>query len=126
MTFVPYSSQNWFGIPGLFLIDEQTFDSGEVFGAIQLLIHEPLHDWNQFGAGHGDLGQVVGPTEEPPGGSIFTRMWNFLSTAKCGSTTLKSAILDKVGPHACGPKPSLKAFGPLPNLSDMFRWHHRL
>ncbi len=112
MQFIEGSSMNVPGVPGITL-DADAFDNGSLFASIQLLIHEPLHDFGQFGLGHGGwgdygLGDVVGPTSEPPGGSYFTRFYDFMMTAKCGDTSILEAIKSKVGGNPCGPKPAWK------------------
>ncbi|MEZ6104487.1 MAG: hypothetical protein R3E01_36585 [Pirellulaceae bacterium] len=84
------------GLLWIYLSDEQLKDD---FGIVDL-IHEPLHDWNQYGFGHGgdfsqnwrmignpkwwfgksDLNDIV-PTIIPSkqlGGSDFERFYNFL------------------------------------------------
>lgn len=96
--------------PGI-TIDAEPFDDGDVYATIQLLIHEPLHDWSQYGfdgiwpCTHIHIGQIVGPSNTPPGGSYFDKVWDLLHKTKCGGKSLWEKLKDGVGECNCGPKP---------------------
>jgi len=107
--FQPDSSYHYWWT-NVYVIDSAVFDSGNEYGAIMLLIHEPLHDFWQFGVGHGGWGDyglsdVVGPTNSPQGGSYYDQFFDFLINAQCGGGSIWDAIKKKVGKCNCGPKP---------------------
>jgi hypothetical protein len=108
ITFWDLSSMNVPLIPGSMALDAKTFD-GDVFGAIMLLIHEPQHDISQHGLDwftHRNIGPIVGPTNVPPGGSYYDKLWDFLHQTNCGGSSLWSQLKKKVGNCKCGPRPN--------------------
>ncbi len=89
-------------------LSTESFEKGEV-EALGEMIHEPLHDFCQFGFGHDGIKEIV-PCDEAaisPFGSDWEQFVWFLKTTKCGAdgVSLWDQILEWVGPR---PKPPSK------------------
>ena len=84
-------------VPGI-SIDKKQFYADEAT-ALALLIHEPLHDFGQYGFGHSGIKEIV-PTKYPPTsklGDDFTLFVDFLKNTKCDGTTLWKLMLKEAG-----------------------------
>ncbi len=88
ITLVDQSSMNLPFIPGV-SIDISQF-TGQEYGALQVLIHEPLHDIGQYGLGHGEIKEIVGPTGKPtdPNGSDYDQFIDYLRDTRVSGETL--------------------------------------
>ena len=90
------SSYNFPIIPGISLNKEALY--GPLPNAIEEWVHEGLHDWSNFGAGHGDDIRNVVSTVKPPtkasGLSDFQEMIFYLNGLR--HNPLKPPLLSEI------------------------------
>jgi hypothetical protein len=94
------TSANLMLLPGV-TINRRDFTGPNDFLALMYLIHEPLHDWAQFGIGHAGwsdygLGDVIGPTKVPPGGSYWDKFIDYVRSTHCDGVGLINRVYDKL------------------------------